>query len=124
LSIVNLRQVGRRKRNILYHFFLKPEYNLLQVAGSRLGSKHSEEAITKMRYVALNRSDEHNTKLREHLIKLHGSATINAKISATMTAAFINGRKLSEKHFTKLTTSRCKAIEVLGGNPQRGEMKE
>jgi len=66
-----------------------------------------------MRDVALNRSDEHNTKLREHLTKLHASATINAKISATMTAAFLYGRKLSEEHLAKLTTSRCKAVEVL-----------
>jgi hypothetical protein len=50
-------------------------------------------------------------------------ATINANISATMTAAFLNGRKLSEEHLAKLTTSSgpsgsevptvSKAIEVL-----------
>ena len=52
---------------------------------------------------------------------MHASAAINANISATMTAAFLNGRKLSEEHLAKLTTSRCKAIEVLAN--QTGEIK-
>ena len=43
----------------------KPEYNILQVAGSLLGYKHTEESLQKMREKASNPSEETIAKLRE-----------------------------------------------------------
>jgi group I intron endonuclease len=36
-------------REQYYIDLLKPEYNILQVAGSRMGSKHTEETKAKLR---------------------------------------------------------------------------
>jgi len=44
---------------------LKPEYNILKVAGSLFGYKHTQESLAKMKEIALNRSDETKAKLRE-----------------------------------------------------------
>ena len=50
------------------HYFdtLNPEYNILKVAGSPLGRKHSKETIAKMRAAALGlkRSQETKDKIR------------------------------------------------------------
>lgn len=52
-------------REQYYIDILKPEYNILQVAGSLFGYKHTQESLAKMKEVALNRSDETKAKLRE-----------------------------------------------------------
>lgn len=52
---------------------LKPEYNILKIAGSRLGAKHTLETIEKIKAAALNRSDEALAKNLEHLNKLNSS---------------------------------------------------
>jgi len=46
---------------------LKPEYNILKVAGSFFGYKHTPESLEKMtcREIALNRSEETKAKLRQ-----------------------------------------------------------
>lgn len=41
------------EREQYYIDLLKPEYNILKIAGSRLGSKHSEEAKARMKAGAL-----------------------------------------------------------------------
>lgn len=46
------------KREQYYLDLLKPEYNILKVAGSRLGAKHTPEAIAKIKSGALNRSKD------------------------------------------------------------------
>ena len=48
---------------------LNPEYNILKKAGSRLGSKHSSEAIAKMKNRIL--TVEQKAKHREHLARLN-----------------------------------------------------
>lgn len=53
------------QREQYYIDLLKPEYNILQVAGSLFGYKHTQESLEKMREIALNRSDETKAKLRE-----------------------------------------------------------
>jgi group I intron endonuclease len=42
------------ERETYYIILKKPEYNILQVAGSRAGKKHSKEAVEKIRQAALN----------------------------------------------------------------------
>jgi len=53
------------EREQYYIDMLKPEYNILKVAGSLFGYKHTPESILKMREIALNCSDETKAKLRE-----------------------------------------------------------
>ena len=53
------------QREQYYIDLLKPEYNILQVAGSLLGYKHTEESLQKMREKASNPSEETIAKLRE-----------------------------------------------------------
>lgn len=61
------------ERETYYIILLNPEYNILQEAGSRLGSKHSKEAVEKIRQVALNRTEEQLAKFREYLAKAHAA---------------------------------------------------
>lgn len=56
-----------------YIDLLKPEYNILKVAGSSLGVKRSIETIAKIRAGALSRSEEALAKNREHLKILNAS---------------------------------------------------
>lgn len=53
------------EREQYYIDLLKPEYNVLKVAGSLFGYKHTPESLAKMREIALNRSEETKAKLRE-----------------------------------------------------------
>ncbi|SRR5260221_12917448 len=56
-----------------YLDLLKPEYNILKVAGSSLGYKHTVETILKMigSYISKNlgiqKSEEHKAKLRAYM---------------------------------------------------------
>lgn len=59
---------------------LKPEYNLLQVAGSSLGYKHTEETIVKLTNRKL--SNEHLAKLKEHLAKHNATEEQRTKARA------------------------------------------
>jgi group I intron endonuclease len=52
------------EREQYYIDTLKPEYNILKVAGSFFGFKHSIESIEKMSEIARNRSEETIAKLR------------------------------------------------------------
>lgn len=55
-----------------YLDLLEPEYNMLKIAGSRLGSKHSEETIAKLKAVLKDR-----VFTPEHLEKLSASKVGN-----------------------------------------------
>nr|QID41829.1 GIY-YIG endonuclease [Fusarium pseudograminearum] len=61
------------EREQYYIDLLNPEYNILKIAGSRLGAKHTLEAIAKIKAGALNRSKEALAKNLEHLNKLNSS---------------------------------------------------
>lgn len=75
------------EREQYYIDLLTPEYNILKIAGSRLGSKHSEQAKARIKAGALGRSEEVLAKNRaqikalnssqshkDHLAKLNSSA--------------------------------------------------
>ena len=66
------------KREQYYLNTIKPEYNILRVAGSSLGYKHSEEALAKI--IARSLSPEH----KEHLKKLHLSRSHKVEIFDTL----------------------------------------
>jgi group I intron endonuclease len=61
------------EREQYYLDLLNPEYNILKTAGSRLGAKHTLEAIAKLKASALNRSEDAIIKNLEHLKKLNTS---------------------------------------------------
>jgi group I intron endonuclease len=53
------------EREQYYIDTLNPEYNILKVAGSLFGYKHTIESLQKMSEIAKNRSEETIAKLRE-----------------------------------------------------------
>lgn len=65
LEYCNSSQLIEREQ--YYIDILKPEYNILKVAGSSLGVKRSIETIAKIRAGALSRTEEALAKNREHL---------------------------------------------------------
>ncbi len=72
------------KGNQHYLDLLKPAYNILKNAGSRLGSKHTEETIAKMKSRVW--TDEQKAKLSDPppsggLKKLHSSEDHRERIS-------------------------------------------
>lgn len=74
-------------REQYYLDLLKPEYNILTLAGSSLGYKHTEETLAKFNL----RTNEHRKG-----ITFSQSEETKAKISKTMT-----GRKHTEKNYCK-----------------------
>ena len=50
-----------------------PEYNILKIAGSSLGYKHTEDALAKLRESRFNLTEEQKAKLKDHL-KVHNSS--------------------------------------------------
>jgi group I intron endonuclease len=91
------------KREQYYIDTLKPEYNILKVAGSLFGYKHTIESIQKMSEIASNRSEETIAKLREAALGKtykHTEETKN-KISENM---------LGYKH-TQETKQKLKLIQ-------------
>jgi len=110
------------KREQYFMDLLKPEYNILMVAGSCLGYKHSQETITKMRIAALNRSEETKAKMAAAKLGQKLSEEIRAKIKATLqkeevkakmevAASKRRGSKLSEETLAKMKASQSKRIK-------------
>lgn len=58
---------------------IKPEYNILKIAGSPLGFKHSEDTKAKLRG-AKNFSPEHLLKLKVHINKLNSQHSIAIEV--------------------------------------------
>ena len=87
------------EREQYYIDTLKPEYNILNVAGSLFGYKHTIESLEKMSEIASNRSEETIAKLREAALGRtykHTEETKN-RISEAML-----GRKHTEETKEKL----------------------
>lgn len=102
-------------REQYYIDLLKPEYNILKVAGSSLGVKRSLETVAKIRAGALARSEEALAKNIEHLKILNASqkhkdhlAKLNASlehISKTAKPVWVintdNGEKIEYRSLTQ-----------------------
>ena len=86
-------------REQYYIDLLKPNYNILQVAGSFFGYKHTEETLAKMKEMAQNRSDETKAKLREAALGRTFNHTEETKIKLRDA---ILGIKRSEETRAKL----------------------
>ena len=73
------------KREQYYIDFLKPKYNILKVAGSPLGYKHTPEALEKLRLAGTGRKhfEEAKAKIRAANIGSSVSDEIRLKISKT-----------------------------------------
>lgn len=84
------------KREQYYLDLLKPEYNILKVAGSPLGYKHNDKALAKMRNRKL--SEEQLANLREHLAKHNASP---------------EQRQKSGERIRKLNATKGFAVEVI-----------
>jgi len=66
-------------RENYYLKLLKPEYNILRIAGSSLGYLHTEEAKLKMRGTK-NMSPEHLVKIREHIFKINSKRALHIEV--------------------------------------------
>lgn len=95
-------------REQYYIDLLKPEYNILKVAGSLFGYKHSPESLEKMREIALNRSDETKAKLREAALGKTYKHTEETKIKLRDA---ILGKKHSEETKAKLRVIQSNRIK-------------
>ena len=105
---------------------LKPEYNILTIAGSRLGSKHSEEVKAKISSSLTGHITSETTKAKQREARLrigHSSAT-KAKLKEHLTKlnknvlAIKKGIKVSildlETNITTDYDSIRKAAQALG----------
>jgi group I intron endonuclease len=110
------------KREQYYLDLLKPEYNICKVAGSMLGFKHTKEACQRMRYAALNRSEETRAKMSVAKLGKKLSKEIRAKIVAVLQEVEVKakiqaaalkrkGRELSEETKAKMKASQSKRIK-------------
>ena len=97
------------EREQYYIDLLKPEYNILKVAGSLFGYKHTVESLQKMSEIAKNRSEETIDKLRK------------AALGKTYTHTEETKKKISEamlgKKHTDETKEKLKIIQANRVNP-------
>lgn len=88
------------EREQYYIDTLNPEYNILKIAGSPLGYKHSEETIAKFK--ARLRTPEQTAKLPEHLAKHNASKEQRVKARERMLA--IHEKKAIKVEVTDVRT--------------------
>lgn len=89
------------KREQYYIDTLNPEYNVLKVAGSTLGYKHSEETMAKFKNRKL--AADHLEKLRAHLTELN--RTERQRLAARERILKINEKKGLKVEVTDLRTN-------------------
>ena len=82
-----------------YIDILKPEYNILKVAGSLFGYKHTIESLQKMSEIASNRSEETLVKLREAAL---GKTYKHTEETKAKLRKIMLGKKHSEETKEKL----------------------
>lgn len=87
------------EREQYYIDLLKPEYNILKVAGSLFGYKHTIESLQKMSEIAKNRSEETIAKLREAAL---GKTYKHTEETKKRISEFMQGRKHSDETKEKL----------------------
>jgi group I intron endonuclease len=77
----------------------KPEYNILKTAGSRLGTKHTEDSKAKMSLAGINRSNESKANIAKAVS--YRSPETRKQISNSLT-----GRLLSDECKSKISLSQ------------------
>lgn len=121
-SLEILEYCGKDKAVILkkeqdYIDLLKPEYNILSLAGSSLGYKHSKDALAKIKAgtkaAALNRTQEAHAKFSATRIGSKHTESSKLKMRA---AALNRSKEIKEKNRAALAESNIsnkgKAVEV------------
>lgn len=104
-----------------YINLLKPEYNILKIAGSPLGYKHTEESLAKMRNRKLSKqhldivlarilSDDHKAAVKKARTNSKHSADARAKMSNFIHSEETKA-KLSQR-LTKYNLSKGHKIEI------------
>jgi group I intron endonuclease len=103
------------KREQYYIDLLKPEYNILKIAGSRFGSIHTKETRAKMSSTKAGRklSEETRAKISSAIVGKKHSDETRAKISSSKI-----GKKLSEDIRAKMSSSK-----VGEQNPRFGKLR-
>ena len=104
-------------REQYYIDLINPKYNILRVAGSSLGHRHTKATLAKL--IGRELSSEHITKLREHLVNHNASEEQRIKARARM--KIMNKKKGIEvevldtetKEITKYSSMR-EAADVIG----------
>ena len=91
-----------------YLDLLKPEYNILSKAGSSLGHKHSEEALAKLRAIALKSSEKTKARISKSMIGNQNRLSRKGRIE-------VLDLKTNE---ISTFTSMSKAAETLGVTKQ------
>jgi group I intron endonuclease len=100
------------KREQYYINLLKPKYNLLQVAGSSFGFKHSESWLAKLRNRKL--SEEHRAKLRGVTRSEETKANIKAGILKRSEEAKANIKaKMSEANGTTVEVTNLETKDTI-----------
>lgn len=94
-------------REQYYLDLLKPEYNILQIAGSPVGYKHSEESLEKMRI--RSNSQEH----KEHLKKLHAETRTKRLEHLKSHNASEEQRSKSRERLLEYNKSLAHKVEIL-----------
>jgi hypothetical protein len=77
---LNIREPAVANTREQYYFdLLKPEYNILPTAGSRLGSKHSEESLAKIR--SYKHTPKQLASLRENISKINAKRVLAVEVT-------------------------------------------
>jgi len=104
------------EREQFYIDLLNPTYNLLKVAGSPLGRKHSPETIVKLK--AHIWTAEHKVKRSEHLKNLHASKEhqeqlkrLNSSKEQKERLNRLNSSKEHQEHLTRLHASLALSLK-------------
>lgn len=100
-------------REQYYFDLLNPEYNVLKIAGSSLGFKHSEETLKKMK------ERKHSEETRAKLSEARKGKPLSNKALAKLI-----GRTFSEKTKAKMKTSALSRINTNRGQPVKVFDKE
>lgn len=90
------------KHEQTYIDWLKPQYNLNQIAGSRLGAKHSEETKKKIGATSKNRKHSKEFKQKMSIFIKNRKHTEETKIKMSNSA---KGKKMSEAAKLKMSIS-------------------
>ena len=106
------------EREQYYIDLLNPEYNILKVAGSLFGYKHTPESLEKMREIALNRSDETKAKLREAALGKTYNHTEETKIKLRNAILGIKRSEETKEKLRIIQSNRTK--HPLPPHPLRG----
>ena len=105
-------------REQYYIDLLKPEYNILTTAGSRLGTKHSEESRLKMSQAAQGRKLTEQTKkllslANKGLNNPNFGKTHSKEVRALITLAKIGKSFLSESMKARMSADSGTALKVV-----------